>query len=159
VVGGFKALLDQDEGLRTSLGDPLEPEKGGAEMATEQLFDHGSMFYFKPTQQIYVLFNDAQGIWQVFEQKDLVDLPPPPAPPAECTVPQQNGFALIWGNFPNIRKQLGCPLAPESDLFEGAYQPFQGGTLLWSKLGLGRGPTIYALLKDRTFTRHRDPNS
>ena len=40
-----------------------------------------------------------------------------------------------------------------------AFSLFQGGTLLWSKLGLGRGPTIYALLKDRTFTRHRDPNS
>ena len=80
-------------------------------------------------------------------------------PPAKCSAPQQNGFALIWGNFPKIQKQLGCPLTPEPDLFEGARQPFEGGTLLWSERGLGRGPTIYALLNDETFTRYKDPNS
>ena len=118
------------------------------------------MFYFEPTGQIYVLFGEeGQGIWQVFEKHDMEDLKEPPAPPPECTVAQQNGFALIWGNFPNIRKQLGCPVTPEPDLFEGARQPFESGTLLWSKRGLGRGSTIYALLKDRTFTRYKDPNS
>ena len=145
--------------MRVALGDPLEEEKGGAEAATEQQFENGSMFFFKPTGQIYVLFGEGQGIWQVFEREELEKLPEPPAPPAKCSAPQQNGFALVWGNFPKIQEQLGCPLTPEPDLFEGARQPFEGGTLLWSKRGLGRGPTIYALLKDRTFARYKDPNS
>ena len=161
VTGGFKTLLDQDEGLRATLGNPLEQEQGGDKTATEQQFENGSMFFFKPTDQIYVLFGESQGIWQVFEKQDLENLPPPPPPPppVKCSAPQQNGFALIWRTFPKIQEQLGCPLTPEPELFEGAYQPFEGGTLLWSKRGLGRGPTIYALLKDRTFARYKDPNS
>jgi hypothetical protein len=158
IKGGFKMLLDQDEGLRATLGDPLEEEQGGIETATEQQFDNGSMLFFKPTGQIYVLFGEGQGAWQVFEKQEVENLPEPP-PSAKCSPPQQHGFALIWGNFPKIQKQLGCPLTPEPDLIESARQLFEGGTLLWSKPGLGRGPTIYALLKDGTFARYKDPNS
>jgi serine/threonine-protein kinase len=115
------------------------------------------MFYFEPTGRIYVLFGEGQGTFRMLERKEMEQLPTPP-PPDSCTVPMQGGFALIWGNFPDIQEKLGCPLSPEPDLFEGAYQPFEGGTLLWSQRGLGRGPTIYALFKDGTFQRHRDPN-
>jgi len=159
VTGGFKALLDQNEELRGSLGDPLEKEQGGIETATEQQFENGSMFFFNPTGQIYVLFGEGKGTWQVFEKQEMENLPAPPPPPAKCSAPQQNGFALIWGNFPKIQEQLGCPLRPEPELFESAYQPFEGGTLLWSKRGLGRGPTIYALLNSGAFARYKDPNS
>jgi len=159
VTGGFKALLDQNEDLRGALGNPLEEERGGIESATEQQFENGSMFFFKPTKQIYVLVGDGKGTWQLFEQAEVENLPEPPPPPAKCTAPQQNGFALIWGNFPKLQDQLGCPLTPEPELFEGARQPFEGGTLLWSRRGLGRGPTIYALRNDETFKRYRDPNS
>jgi serine/threonine-protein kinase len=159
IKGGFKVLLDQNDSLRATLGAPLEEEEGGAESATEQQFEEGSMFYFKPTEQIYVLFRENKGTWRVFEKKEMEELPEPPAPPAECSAPQQNGFALIWGNFPEIQERLGCPLTPEPDLFAGARQPFEGGTLLWSQRGLGRGPTIYALLNDDSFTRYEDPNS
>ena len=152
-------LLDQNDRLRATLGDPLEEEEGGVETATEQQFDNGSMLFFKPTGQIYVLFGEGQGSWQVFEKKELENLPQPPPPPETCAAPLQNGFALIWGTFQDIRDKLGCPLSPEPDLFEGARQPFEGGTLLWSKRGLGRGPTIYALLKGGTFERYKDPNS
>jgi serine/threonine-protein kinase len=158
LAGGFKALLEQDEGLAQILGDPLEREDGGPRAATEQQFEDGSMFYFEPTGRIYGLFGEAQGTFRVFERKEMEELPPPPSPPDSCTVPMQGGFALIWGNFPDIQDKLGCPLSPEPDLFEGAYQPFEGGTLLWSRRGLGRGPTIYALFKDGTFQRYRDPN-
>ena len=159
MTGGFKALLDQNEGLRAPLGNPLEQEQGGSKTATEQQFENGSMFFFKPSGEIYVLYGDGQGTWQVFEKQEVEKLPQPPAPPAKCSAPQQNGFALIWGNFPKIQERLGCPLAPEPDLFEGAYQLFEGGRLLWSKRGLGRGPTIYVLFKESTFERYKDPTS
>jgi hypothetical protein len=158
ITGGFKALLDENESLREALGNPLGPELGGIETSTEQQFDNGSMFFFSRTSQIYVLFGEAKGTWQVFEQQELINLREP-EPSETCSPPQQHGFALIWGNFPEIQEKLGCPLAPHPELIEGAYQPFEGGTLLWSQPGLGRGPTIYALLNDATFTRHKDPNS
>ena len=158
MAGGFKALLEENEKLRVALGDPLEKESGGIEQATEQQFENGSMFFFKPTKQIYVLFSEGRGTWQVFEQQEVENLEEPESPPAKCSPPQQHGFALIWENFPKIQDQLDCPLAPTPGLIEGAYQPFEGGRLLWSKPGLGRGPTIYALLKDGTFARYKDPN-
>jgi hypothetical protein len=150
--------LDENANLREALGNPLGPEQGGIERATEQQFENGSMFFFSPTRQIYVLFGEGKGTWQVFEQQELEDLPEP-QPSENCSAPQQHGFALIWSNFPEIQAKLGCPLAPQPELIEGAYQPFEGGRLLWSQRGLGRGPTIYALLSDATFTRHKDPNS
>jgi len=158
VTGGFKVLLDQHESLRVALGDALGNEQGGIETATEQQFENGSMFFFKPTGQIFVLFGEGSGTWKGFGKLEMEKLPEPP-PTTKCSAPQQNGFALIWGNFPKIQEQLGCPLTPEPALFESAYQAFEGGTLLWSKRGLGRGPTIYALLNDATFTRYKDPNS
>jgi hypothetical protein len=158
ITGGFKTLLEQNEGLAGTLGAPLAPEDGGPRAATEQQFDNGSMLYFDKTGRIYVLFGESQGTFRMFEREELKKLPPPPAQPAECTQPMQGGFALVWGNDSDIRQQLGCPLGPEPDLFEGAYQPFEGGSLLWSSRGLGRGPTIYAVLKDSTFKRYKDPN-
>jgi hypothetical protein len=152
--GGFKLLLERDEILRQQLGDPTKPESGGPGTTTEQQFENGSMFYFQPTDQIYVLFDDKT--WQVFEHSDLENLPEPP--PANCDAPMKGGFALVWGSFPKIRERLGCSTSPEPDLFEGAYQPFERGTLLWSKRGLGKGPTIYVLFIEHTFERHDDPN-
>jgi hypothetical protein len=156
--GGFKMLLEQNQGLASTLGAPLEAEQGGLRTTTEQQFENGSMFFFEPTGRIYVLVGDGNGTFRKFERQEMQQLPAPPAPPENCTQPQQGGFALIWGNFPDIQKQLGCPIAPEPDLFDGAYQPFEGGTLLWSTRGLGRGPTIYALRNDGIFERFNDPN-
>jgi serine/threonine-protein kinase len=158
VAGGFKTLLEQNEGLANTLGAPQAPEDGGPRAATEQQFDNGSMRYVEKTGRIYVLFGEARGTFQMFERDDMEKLPAPPAPPEKCTQPMQGGFALLWGNYPDIQQQLGCPLGPEPDLFEGAYQPFEGGSLLWSIRGLGRGPTIYAVFSDHTFRRYKDPN-
>jgi serine/threonine-protein kinase len=152
--GGFKLLLEQDQGLRQQLGDPTKPESGGPGTTTEQQFENGSMFYFQPTDQIYVLYDDKT--WQVFEHDELKGLPEPP--PANCAGPMKGGFALVWGSFPKVRERLGCSTSAEPVLFEGAYQPFERGTLLWSKRGLGDGPTIYVLFIDHVFERHKDPN-
>ena len=148
--------MEQNEGLAGTLRSPLEAEKGSK--ATEQQFDIGSMLFFEESRRIYVLFGDRQGTFRVFEKKDLEKLPAPSSPPDSCSVPMQGGFALIWANNQDVREQLGCPLSPEPNLFPGAYQLFEGGTLLWSQRGLGRGQTIYAALKDGTYTRYRDPN-
>jgi serine/threonine-protein kinase len=154
--GGFKMLLEQNEGLAIDLGPALAPERGGPKTATEQQFEEGSMFYFQPTEQIYVLFGKDRGIHRVFEKSELEDLPAPA--PAECEAPQQGGFALVWGNFPDVRRQLGCSTSPEPNLFDGAYQEFRNGTLLFSQNGLGRGKTIYVVWNGGEFQRFDDPN-
>jgi hypothetical protein len=156
IAGGFKLLLEQEEVVRQALGDPIEAELGGKQSITEQHFRKGSMFYFKPTERIYVLFGSAKGTWKKFEQSEVEQLPTPA--PSTCDVPMAGGFARIWGSGAALQEQLGCPVAPMPDLFEGAYQPFVGGTLLWSQKGLGRGPTIYVLYKDGQFERYDDPN-
>jgi eukaryotic-like serine/threonine-protein kinase len=154
--GGFKLLLEQNEELRQRLGEALQYEEGGAKTITEQQFAKGSMFYFRPQERIYVLVGTDKGTWLKFEQSDLANLPTPT--PANCDAPQQGGFALVWGNNPDIQEKLGCSTAAEPDLFEGALQPFENGTLLYSQKGLGRGKTIYALFSDGSFERFDDPN-
>ncbi len=69
-----------------------------------------------------------------------------------------DGFGLIWGTFADIRDSLGYATQPENGLIEGAYQPFEGGTMLYSNAGLGRGKSLYILYKDGTFERYDDPN-
>src|SRR5262249_36993002 len=100
------------------------------------------------------------GWWRLFEKRELVDLPTPtPAAPPPCEGRLQDGFELVWSSFPAISEALGCATEPEVALFEGAYQPFANGTMLYSQKGLGRGKTIYVLYKDGTkFERYDDPN-
>ena len=57
-----------------------------------------------------------------------------------------------------LRDKLGCSTAAETGLIEGAYQPFEHGVMLYSRAGLGRGKSIYALYGDGTFQRFDDPN-
>jgi hypothetical protein len=45
------------------------------------------------------------------------------------------------------------PAQTEPDLFEGAYQPFEGGTLLW--ITRVDGMTICVLLQDGDFERFK----
>lgn len=160
ITGGFKELLEQNEPVRTRLGCPVENMEGGIGQSVEQKFQNGSMFYFAPRELIYVLAGFENGNWLSFEQAALADQPTPtPAPPpaAGLYVPVR-GFGLVWGYYENVRNQLGYGVEPEQGPLEGARQRFQGGTLLYSQRGLGRGKTLYALYEDGSFERYRDPN-
>ncbi len=159
MAGGFGMLLEQHPRIRERLGCPTQAEQGGANTAAEQQFEQGSMFYFTMTEQVYVLIGRSRGEWLRFERDQLLPLPTPtPAASPICAQPMQGGFQLVWSNFGGVQRSLGCPTGPEDGLFEGAYQPFDRGTMLYSQKGLGRGKTLYVLYEDETFERYDDPN-
>jgi serine/threonine-protein kinase len=144
--------------VREQLGCPTETEQGSD--IAEQPFEKGSMFWYgPPLNPIFVLAGIDRGTWLRFEDEALRALPTPtpdPAPP--CAAPLVSGFGLVWGSFANVRTALGCPTAGEDGPFDGAYQPFARGTMLFSPVGLGRGKTIYVLYDNGTFERYDDTN-
>ena len=108
---------------------------------------------------IYVLIGIDSGQWRRFSRSQLLGTPTPtPNPEPLCRQPLQGGFELIWSSSAEIRAALGCPTAPEDGLLEGAYQPFENGTMLFSQKGLGRGKTIYVLYSNGEFERYNDTN-
>jgi serine/threonine-protein kinase len=159
LAGGFAKLWDENASVRERVGCPLGAEQGGPATIAEQPFERGSMFYFSPLEQVYVLIGVDSGRWRLFEKRSLDDLPTPtPAVPPPCEDRLTGGFGLVWSSFPQIQEALGCALQPEDGLLEGAYQPFARGRMLYSRQGLGRGKTIYVLYADGGFERYDDTN-
>ncbi|MEN9937650.1 MAG: hypothetical protein RLZZ387_4229 [Chloroflexota bacterium] len=158
LVGGFGTLWTQNDIIQQRLGCPTRPEIGG-EIA-EQPFERGSMYYFGPLEQIYMLIGFETGTWRLFPQSDLIGLPTPtpaPDPGSGMSVPI-GGFGLVWGTFPEVREALGLGTLAEAGPVAGARQPFERGTMIWSETGLRRGKSIYVLYSDGTFERYDDPN-
>ncbi len=62
---GFGKLWCYDQGIRTDLGSPSEPEGGGIDAIVE-IFSGGTVFSIPIDNQIWVLFND-DGIWQRYD--------------------------------------------------------------------------------------------
>jgi serine/threonine-protein kinase len=158
--GGFALLREQNEQVRTRLGCPAQPIQEGTNTTAEQPFQRGSMLFFDPRTAIWVFVGGETGAWYRFEESSLQDKPTPtPAPPpGDGLYVPVRGFGLVWAYNPDIREQLGYATGPEAGLFDGAYQSFTGGTMLYSARGLGSGQTIYVLYNDGTFERYRDPN-
>jgi hypothetical protein len=160
LTGGFRALYEQEPAVREALGVPTEQESGGPGQISEQAFEGGSMFYFRPLERIYVLEGKDGGDWRRYDQETVKDFPvPTPADPPACDQPiGSGGFARIWGSVAALRDTLGCPLTQGSDLIEGAYQAFERGVMLYSHDGLGRGKSLYVLSENGTFRWYQDPN-
>lgn len=157
--GGFGLLVQQNSDIRGKIGCPRAPAQGGPGAVVEQAFQRGSMFYFDPLRQIYVFFGSGSGTWRLFNQDELIGLPTPtPTTAPDGLYIPVRGFGLIWGYNADIREAIGYGTAPENGPLEGAFQSFQRGRMLYSRSGLGVGPTIYVLYADGSFERYDDPN-
>ncbi|HMO59099.1 MAG TPA: serine/threonine protein kinase, partial [Roseiflexaceae bacterium] len=101
-----------------------------------------------------------QGNWFRFDQAELEILPTatPLEPPPGQVMPVR-GFGRVWANYPEVRDVLGFATAPEVGLIEGALQPYARGMMIYSRNGMGRGPTIFVVYDDGTFERYDDPNA
>jgi hypothetical protein len=42
-----------------------------------------------------------------------------------------NGFGKIWSEYPEVRKQVGCPTEREYAITEAAHERFEGGYMFW----------------------------
>ncbi|HEU4327000.1 MAG TPA: serine/threonine-protein kinase [Roseiflexaceae bacterium] len=154
VVRGFLVLLEQNQPLQERLGCPVQNEKGSR--IVEQPFQNGSMLWFESNNMIYVFLENGQRAYRTFssERQQGPDAPPQDEPPAGLYKPI-GGFGTVWSSYTELRGQLGWALAPESS-GDGAFQWFDKGLLIWSRPGLGKGPTIYALFTNSTFQRYAD---
>lgn len=156
-IRGFGEVWNKNAPVARRLGCPTDIERGGDRALIEQRFEGGSMISFLPIGDIYVLVGFARGEWQRFPYPSPLppDTPATPTPPAGLQTPTDT-FGVIWAANPGVRQNLGFALRPQSDQIEGAYQPFTGGAMIYSREGLGRGKTIYVLYADGTFERYDD---
>jgi len=157
LAGGFGQLWNNNQALQQQLGCPQQAEQGG--QIAEQPFERGSMFWFGPLDTIYALIGNDSGVWRSFGPGDLKNRPTPApvdAPPGLFA--PVSGFGLVWGTEPDVQAKLGWGTKPEAGPYNGAYQPFENGFMLFSSTGLDRGKTIYVLYQDGMFERYDDPN-
>ncbi|MGQ9547152.1 MAG: serine/threonine-protein kinase [Roseiflexus sp.] len=156
-VRGFGEIWNNNLNVARRLGCPTDIERGGNDMLIEQRFESGSMVSFLPIGDIYALIGFTRGEWQRFPYPAPLppDTPATPTPPAGLQTPVDT-FGIIWATNPGVRQNLGFALRLQSAPIEGAYQPFTGGVMLYSREGLGRGKTIYVLYDDGTFERYDD---
>lgn len=153
-IRGFGALWNGNATVARRLGCPSDIERGGAESVIEQRFEIGSMISFLPIGDVYVLIGFNRGAWQSYQPAPSDSAPTPTPPPGLLT--PDGRFGLVWAANPGVRQNLGYAVSPQSAPLEGAYQEYQGGTMLYSSAGLGRGETIYVLYDDGTFERFDD---
>jgi hypothetical protein len=82
--------------------------------ATIQVFEHGMMIWWSETGTIWVLY--GSGLAALYDSAAYGALPDNPVtalPPGGLIKPAL-GFGKVWGNFPDVRQQLGWAQRTES---------------------------------------------
>lgn len=152
--GGFGKLYNDNVSVRVRLGCPLSGEAPG--YATQQFFENGSMYYWRPTDTIYVLLGRDSGDYRIFPPDVVAALPEPT--PADANAPVR-GFGRIYANDANVRAFLGGWTSGEEILQpHGVIQRFANGLMLHTPAHRDGSAAIYVLYNDRTFERFQDPN-
>jgi serine/threonine-protein kinase len=151
--GGFGRLWNSSAAIQERIGCPIRGEAPGP--AAEQVFEGGTMYWWGPTQQIYVLSGGSTGRWSPFPNTwQEGDQQLPLDPPAGYHAPIR-GFGTVWRNNAAVQEYLGWGLGPERGL-TGVYQSFDGGAMLYSTALNDDEPRIYVLFDDGTYTTYSD---
>lgn len=147
-VRGFGKVYSENPNVARQLGCPLEPEKGV--LSAELFFQQGYMFWRSDTRQIYAVMNS--GRWAVYPDTwtEADPTPVPTATPPAGLAGPVRGLGKVWRERKEVRDGLGWATGPERG-FDGAVQPFDKGTMLWSD-----GRFIFALFSDGTWLRFED---
>ena len=153
--GGFGTLWHSDTRIQTALGCPLRVEVAGR--AAEQVFESGMMYWWKASQQIYVLEGGQSGRWSIYpntylEGEELTPLDPPPGAYAPV-----RGFGKVWRENPSVGNGLGWGVGPEIGL-TGVYQRFEHGVMLYSFAVNDHERQIYVLFPNGSYTTYPDHN-
>lgn len=156
LAGGFGALWRSNATVAAALGCPTIAETPA--QASLQYFEGGMMFWWQPTDRIYVLYGGGAGGWDGYANpNDPAYNQPREAAPAGFIEPIR-GFGTLWHTVPPIRDALGWGTSPEYPL-TGVLQPFPNGLMFYAPTLENRDARIWVLTNDGTWTRYRDPNS
>lgn len=96
------------------LPDPIVQEI----IVSEQQFERGRMFYLQPTDEIWVMFEDPNGLggrWELFDntwEEGMAELDPELEAPEGLSQPIR-GFGKLWRENDEIREALGWALETE----------------------------------------------
>jgi DNA-binding beta-propeller fold protein YncE len=114
-----------------------------------------TLFLGTKTGQVLVV-PVAEAEWEKSSQAPtstpLLPTPSPTSIPAVCDLPPAAPFVAVWDN-PTSRERLGCP-AQQAQLHPMAYQPFEGGVMIWDGADT---PSIYVgLTSSGDWARYPD---
>jgi serine/threonine protein kinase len=151
---GFGKIYAENPRVRERLGCATSQEQTG--VATQQFFAAGTMYYWQPTEEIFVFLDLHDGAVEIFTEPEVAALPELDPPPAETNAPP-GGFGRIYYNLPEIRDQIGAPLSPMELLQPyGVIQPFQDGIMVFTPDYRGTGKNIFVVYNDGSFERYVD---
>jgi hypothetical protein len=96
----------------------------------EQVFENGRMFWFQPTEQIWVMIvtGEGEGDWRIYEDTFVegeLESDPDIEPPDGLEQPTR-GFGKLWRENPDVREALGWAVTPEFG-FVTRYEYHPGG--------------------------------
>ncbi len=154
--GGFAKLYDEQPSIRERLGCPISSESPA--YATQQFFEGGTMFYWQPTNAIYVFFGLDAGTYRSYTPEEANNLPEPTPDPDDPRAPVR-GFGRLYANVEIIREELGLWESAEIVLDSSNYgvlQRFSRGVMIFTPTYRDQGKSIFVLYDDGSFERYRD---
>jgi hypothetical protein len=105
------------------------PTLGQIQVA-EEVFEHGRMLWIQPRKQIWVMYDNGQGIgeWKVYDDTNT-DADPKTDP--NIIAPEGKfqpccGFGKLWRTNPEIKDKLGFAVTPEFG-YVSNYEYYPGG--------------------------------
>ena len=141
-------------GATSNLGFPTDPPVEAAHSG--QKFEHGWMYWRDNATEpdyIYTLEYESEeeqytGTWERYDDEWEEGMPIYSCAAAEDNRPlgPKLGFGLVWCTHSSVRTGLGAAIE-EEQYYDGAYQDFEGGIMLWS----ARDDAITVLLDDGTW--------
>jgi hypothetical protein len=154
LVGSFGAIWRGNDSVAAELGCPTQPES--AAQSSLQYFEGGMMFWWQPTNLIYVLYGGGSGSWEVYDNLSDPSFNEPRETAPEGFIEPIRGFGRLWHTYPGIRSALSWGTSPEYPL-TGVLQVFPGGLMIWSPPLENRGARDWVLTNDGGWTRYNDP--
>jgi len=119
------------------------------------------MYWWEPTDTIYVFFNVNAGNYRAVGSAEAADLPAP-TPDSNNPMMPVRGFGRVYTGIPGVAAALGAPLTGEVELEPyGVRQDFTQGLMLFTPTYIAPpntdfGKTIFVLYADNTFVRYND---
>lgn len=163
---GFEVLYNNRSDVAARIGCPLADEAQAG--FTYQPFQRGFMLLHRQTGLVYIFYSTSVGSGSWVKMRDPGPATPPPAntvapggtaapvitptatPATGCSLIPERAFGNIWLPQPTVRNAIGCPVATESQVDQGTFQPFDKGLMFFSPTA-SNGRRVYVLFNDTSY--------